>query len=266
MLLSLWACRPSLIDEPSHLPCNIGTSSLLRRCRGPSSRLPVLARALSLVCLCLCPRVLALFNFLSDRYRTTSSCRPRGFSILCRRRGIDWGQSLGGLLRGLHYSRLGLPARIGLGGQHLDPRLAHHVVLLFVEGRGFLAGVPQPLMPLRVDLDLGVVRRSGVVDDASPALAAFGAAREAELPVCVALEVIAYNREPCKSTGRTAAIAGRGRDLPIRKRFRHGRRRVFHLYHACAKVPMRFGAICKSAVGCRPIVSFGRGAMELGWG
>lgn len=29
--------------------------------------------------------------------------------------------------------------------------------------------------------------------------------------------------------------------MPTRKRFRQGRRRAFHLYHACAMGPIRFG-------------------------
>lgn len=55
-------------------------------------------------------------------------------------------------------------------------------------------------MPERADLDGGEVRRAGVLDDAAPALnlaegvgggGAVAAGGEAELPVCVALEVVA---------------------------------------------------------------------------
>lgn len=38
-------------------------------------------------------------------------------------------------------------------------------------------------------------------------------------------------------------------NLPMRKRFRQGRRRAFHLYHACAKVPIRFGVADMKDVG-----------------
>ena len=46
--------------------------------------------------------------------------------------------------------------------------------------------------------------------------------------------------------GRRAGWAGLG--LPMKKRFRQGRRRAFHLYHACAMGPMRFRDMDGAAV------------------
>ena len=90
----------------------------------------------------------------------------------------------------LHDPRLGLPPRVGLRSKQLDPLLPRGLGALLVERRGVAAGVPQPLVPLGADLDLGEVRRARVGDDAAPALGGvLCAAGVAEFPEGVALEV-----------------------------------------------------------------------------
>lgn len=91
--------------------------------------------------------------------------------------------------RRIQDARLGLPPGVGLGGQELHPLLPDQVLLLLLDGRRVLPHVPQPLAPLRADLDVAIVRRRGELDDAPPARDGAVAAHVAEFPKRVALEV-----------------------------------------------------------------------------
>lgn len=84
---------------------------------------------------------------------------------------------------------LGVPARVGLGGEEADALLAAQVVALLLEGGRGVAQVAEPLVPLGRRDDVAVVRGARVLDDAAPAPGAVVAADVAELPVGVALEV-----------------------------------------------------------------------------
>lgn len=128
------------------------------------------------------------------RSRGCCSCRfsCRG-SLRCRGRRSPQ-DSLLVTPRGLvvpGQTRLGLPPRVSLRSQRADAVLPGDVGALLGQRGRFLPGVPQPLVPLGRDAHLGVVRRSGVLDDAAPAFGARGAG-EAEFPVRVALEVEAW--------------------------------------------------------------------------
>lgn len=143
--------------------------------------------------------LLLLLLLLAHRRDRPRRCYPRG-----------------SILRRLHDARLGLPPGVGLRGEHLCALLAGDVGALLGERGGVRARVPQPLVPERADLDVRVVRRARVVDDAAPALRRGGgveggvgaaAGGEAELPEGVALEVIPCARVACQSSFAAAAAA-----------------------------------------------------------
>lgn len=71
--------------------------------------------------------------------------------------------------RRIEIPRLSLPPGVGLGGQHFYLFLAHDVLRLLGKRGRVTPLVPQPLVPVRRDLDLAVVRRPRVVHDAAPA-------------------------------------------------------------------------------------------------
>lgn len=169
--------------------------------RRPSLRLPVLTRPAASA---LPPRIL-LASILRRGNRIPPRLLPRhgtGTGTLpippfprhtttTQRRLRLPEPSLPGRTTSVQQARLGSPARVGLGGQHLHLQLAADLCMLLGDGGRGLAGVPQPLVPLGRNLDLAVVRVARVLHDAAPA---GGRVRRvtadvAELPVGVALEV-----------------------------------------------------------------------------
>lgn len=112
-----------------------------------------------------------------------------------------------------HNPRLRLPSGIGLGGQVLDLLLSAHLGMLFLDGGRVLAQVAQPLVPLRRDLDVGIMRVARVLYDAPPAGGSWVivAAHVAEFPVGISLEIEAFcGRE--KLVSRRAREGGRARE------------------------------------------------------
>lgn len=182
--------------------------------RGPGGRLPLftgtrcrrllprIRLVLFLLCLCLLLGArYGLLLYLCRRRRRIrriilcdiSSSRWRRRHILCS----------GGPVQ---EARLGGPAGVSLGGEHLHALAAGDVEALLGEGGRRRALVPQPLVPHGRDLDVREVRGPRVLDDAAPARVVGrglergrvrggggrGAARQAEDPVGVALEVGAW--------------------------------------------------------------------------
>jgi len=66
------------------------------------------------------------------------------------------------------------PTLIGQTGQLLELPLSHNVFVLFLERRRLLADISKPLMPLRGDLDIGVVSTPVVFDYAPVSVAVYG--------------------------------------------------------------------------------------------
>lgn len=176
------------------LICHI-SSLFRRRCRIPCRRLPILARALGP---CPRPRIICINLVFLQFRRLSRPLFPRRILPLAlyrlrpllSQRQPPPRRRLLLLPRCLHDPGLRLPARVGLCGKQLDPRLAHELRALLLQRRGLAPRVPQPLVPFWADFYLRVVRRSRVGDDAAPALGGvLGAAGEAEFPKGVALEI-----------------------------------------------------------------------------
>jgi len=175
--------------------------------RFPDIRLPILTRT---PCSCPSPRVLSLgttllfWPLLNSRPLPPSlfflpfqlrakivNLRHRSLRVFpsSRHRLLLACQSP--RLLGIHNLGLRLPPPIRLSRKYLQPRLPRHIPLLLVQAWRLLAHVSQPLMPQRRDLDVGMVRRPGVVDHAAQARF-FGHAGDAEFPVGVSVEVEPY--------------------------------------------------------------------------
>ncbi len=99
----------------------------------------------------------------------------------------------------IHQARLGGPASVGFGGQQPHALLPQDVAPLLVQRRRILACVPEPLVPLRRHAHVTVVDGPWNLHDAAPpAGGRVGAApRVAELPEGVAVQIQAWQAQPC---------------------------------------------------------------------
>jgi len=158
------------------------------------------------------------------------------------------------LSRSVYQARLGCPPRIRLGSQKLHLFLPRDILPLLQQRRRRPSHVSEPLMPLWRHSHVGAVDLIRVLHYPPPSPRPV-TPEVAELPEGVALKV-----QACPESVRELIVKAPGH-VPTRYRFRHGRRNVFHLYHALKNGEICVGAIGSVCLGCggllREIVKMG---------